>query len=211
MWMKHPLVQRVVGRNRMLRRSAIGLLSAIETVAMRGHKRREAMTLIRGSRRGRESLLTANEHFTLYGIASAQAALAGDMAEFGVFEGSSATVLATAAPHRTLHLFDTFEGLPEPRADERRVLRRGQFVTDLDRVRRRLAAHDNLAFHVGAFPRSARGLGAFASASSISTSTSTTARWRGSPISIRAWCRAGSSSATTSRCCPASSAPSPTF
>ena len=159
MWMKHPLVQRVVGRNRMLRRSAIGLLSAIETVAMRGHKRREAMTLIRGSRRGRESLLTANEHFTLYGIASAQAALAGDMAEFGVFEGSSATVLATAAPHRTLHLFDTFEGLPEPRADERRVLRRGQFQTDLDRVRRRLSAHDNLAFHVGAFPRSARGLG----------------------------------------------------
>jgi len=154
MWMKHPSVQRIVGRSPLLRRSAIGLLSAIETAAMRGHKPHDVIALIRGSRSRRESLLTANEHFTLYGIARAQAAIAGDMAEFGVFEGSSATILATAAPHRTLHLFDTFDGLPEPRADERAVLRKGQFETDLDRVRGRLARHDNLAFHVGAFPRS---------------------------------------------------------
>jgi O-methyltransferase len=158
MWMKQPLVQRIVGQNRVLRRSAIGLLSALETAAMRGHKQREVMALIRGSRAGRESLLTANEHFTLFGIARAQGALAGDMAEFGVFEGSSATILATAAPHRVLHLFDTFMGLPQPGAGEQTVFRKGQFVTSLPRVRRRLAAHDNLAFHVGTFPASTAGL-----------------------------------------------------
>lgn len=158
MWMKQPMVQRIVGRNRLLRRSAIGLLSAIETAAMRGHKRGEVMALIRGSRRGRESLLTANEHFTLFGIARAQAALAGEMAELGVFEGSSATIIATAAPNRTLHLFDTFAGLPEPGAGEQTVFRKGQFGTSLHRVRRRLAGHDNLAFHVGTFPGSTAGL-----------------------------------------------------
>lgn len=158
MWMKHRHVQRIVGRSPLLRRTAIGLASAVESFTMRGHKQGEAMALIRRSKRGRESLLTANESFTLYGVARAQAALDGDLAEFGVFEGTSASLIAAAAPGRTLHLFDTFAGLPEPRADERGVLRRGQFEASLPRVRQRLADLDSLRFHAGPFPATTRGL-----------------------------------------------------
>jgi hypothetical protein len=160
MWMKQRHVQRVVGRSALLRRAAIGLSSAIESFAMGGHKRRDTLALIRRSKRGRESLLTANESFTLYGIARAQAALDGDFAEFGVFEGTSASLIAAAAPGRTLHLFDTFAGLPEPRQDERGVLRRGQFEASLPRVRERLADLDTVRFHPGPFPATTAGLGA---------------------------------------------------
>ncbi len=160
MWMKHPQVQRVVGRSRLLRRGAIGLASAIESLSLRGHKRGDTLALIRRSKRGRESLLTANESFTLYGIAHAQAALDGEMAEFGVFEGTSASLIAAAAPGRALHLFDSFAGLPEPRADEREVLQRGQFEASLPRVRARLADLDMVRFHPGAFPASTTGLDA---------------------------------------------------
>ena len=160
MWMKHPQVQRIVGRSRLLRRGAIGLASAIESLSLRGHKRGDTLALIRRSKRGRESLLTANESFTLYGIAHAQAALDGEMAEFGVFEGTSASLIAAAAPGRALHLFDSFAGLPEPRADEREVLQRGQFEASLPRVRARLADLDMVRFHPGAFPASTAGLDA---------------------------------------------------
>ncbi|MBB3587504.1 TylF/MycF/NovP-related O-methyltransferase [Sphingomonas sp. BK481] len=160
MWMKHPQVQRIVGRSRLLRRAAIGLASAIESLSLRGPKRGDTLALIRRSKRGRESLLTANESFTLYGIAHAQAALDGDLAEFGVFEGTSASLIAAAAPGRALHLFDSFAGLPEPGADEREVLQRGQFEASLPRVRARLADLDMVRFHPGAFPASATGLDA---------------------------------------------------
>jgi O-methyltransferase len=43
----------------------------------------------------------------------------GDMAELGVYLGGSARVIASACPEKRLHLFDTFEGLPETEAAER--------------------------------------------------------------------------------------------
>lgn len=158
MWMKHPTIQRVVGQSRLLRGAAIGLLSGIETTAMRGHKSADVLATIRRRGAARETLTTANEAFTLYGVARAQAALDGAMAEFGVYEGASASIIATAAPGVPLHLFDTFAGLPEPGDGEEEVFVAGQFGTDLDRVRARLEPRADLHFHVGAFPQSTAGL-----------------------------------------------------
>lgn len=157
MWMKTARLQRVVGRSRVLRRTAIAFLSALETLAMRGHKPRDVLALLQRSRSGHESLLTANEAFTIFGIARAQAALDGEMAEVGVYQGTSAAIIAAAAPRRTVHLFDTFTGLPEPAEGERAVFRKGQFEANLVGVRRRLRGC-NVEFHVGEFPASASGL-----------------------------------------------------
>jgi hypothetical protein len=44
--------------------------------------------------------------------------LHGDWAQFGVFKGATARVLESVIPaHRKLHLFDSFEGLPESWVD----------------------------------------------------------------------------------------------
>ena len=37
----------------------------------------------------------------------------GDLIEVGVFEGGTAKLMADAYPNRPIHLFDTFEGLPD--------------------------------------------------------------------------------------------------
>lgn len=44
--------------------------------------------------------------------------LDGDIAELGVYKGGSAAGMALLAPGKTLHLFDTFEGMREPQFDE---------------------------------------------------------------------------------------------
>lgn len=153
--MKQAWLQKHVGRSRMFRQGAIRLLSGIELAAMSGHKQRAVLDAIRRSRRGGESLLTSNEAFMLFALARAQSGLDGDMAELGVYQGSSAVVIAPASGNRTLHLFDTFEGLPEPSSSERRVLKRGQFAADAARVRHRLRPWPNVRFHIGEFPASA--------------------------------------------------------
>lgn len=44
------------------------------------------------------------------------AELDGDVIEVGVWQGGSAKLLCDAFPSRTVHLFDTFAGMPEPEA-----------------------------------------------------------------------------------------------
>lgn len=75
----------------------------------------------------------------------------GDMAEVGVYRGGSAIVIADAYPDRTLHLFDTFLGLPYAERSERDpkgLLKEGMFACSVKAVRRNLAGR-NAVFHVG--------------------------------------------------------------
>lgn len=77
----------------------------------------------------------------------------GDMAELGVYKGGSAKVIATVRPEVTLHLFDTFEGLPwdeRPELDPEGFLKRGMFSARHDEVMFYLAAHD-VRFYPGLF------------------------------------------------------------
>jgi len=52
------------------------------------------------------------EAYTVYSIALSQSKLDGDMAEVGVYQGGSAKLISEAKGNKTLHLFDTFTGLP---------------------------------------------------------------------------------------------------
>lgn len=84
--------------------------------------------------------------------------LVPDMAELGVYRGGSALVLSGMFPHRTLHLFDTFCGLPYTESPRRNPtghdLSEGRFACDLAEVKTLLAGR-NVEFHVGIFPVSA--------------------------------------------------------
>lgn len=58
--------------------------------------------------------MTSDEVANLYRITARTAKLAGEIAEVGVHGGGSAFVIAIAnRGERPMHLFDTFNGIPE--------------------------------------------------------------------------------------------------
>lgn len=87
--------------------------------------------------------------------------LPGDMAELGVYRGGSAFMLSELYPNETLHLFDTFTGLPFTEGPEHNPtghnLNKGRFACDESDVQKLLAGK-RVEFHPGVFPESANGL-----------------------------------------------------
>lgn len=105
------------------------------------------------------TLVPEDRCFFVYQLARGLNAASGDFAEVGVYRGGTAHLIAQAAPDKTLHLFDTFEGMPEVDAglDGHR---KGDFKdTSLDDVRRFLSpVATRVRFHPGFFPDTATDL-----------------------------------------------------
>ncbi len=139
----------------MIRSLSIGLLARLELAFLSGHKEPHVLADIRAARSGRESLLSGNEAFTLYSVARAQAALGGEMAEVGVYQGCSARIISVASDGAKLHLFDTFAGLPLPDASEHDRMREGHYAASLPSVKAYLADRQNVSFYQGMFPQTA--------------------------------------------------------
>jgi O-methyltransferase len=100
-------------------------------------------------------LVTKDRCYVLFGFARRK--INGDIAETGVFTGGTAHLLAatlTAEGSRaSLHLFDTFAGMPDTAEPERDHHRPGDFdETSLGAVRSRLAGFPNVRFHPGFVP-----------------------------------------------------------
>ncbi|WP_158745185.1 TylF/MycF/NovP-related O-methyltransferase [Acidisphaera sp. L21] len=130
-------------------------MARLELAILSGHKDSRVLSAIRTARAGRESLLSGNEAFTLFSMARAQSNMAGSMAEVGVYQGCSAKIISMASGNADLHLFDTFEGLPEPESSEKAWLRTGLYAAGLPSVQAFLADRQNISFHPGLFPQSA--------------------------------------------------------
>ena len=95
--------------------------------------------------------------YMLYQFALQAARLDGDVAEIGVYKGGTARLLgmALAGTRKTVHCFDTFEGMPstDPGKDAHQ---KGDFSdTSLASVMRNLAGLQNVAFYAGFFPATA--------------------------------------------------------
>jgi len=79
--------------------------------------------------------------------------LEGDMAELGCYKGGSAAVISSVNPNKTLHIFDTFQGIPED--DVYKVgHKRGDFAADIASVRKYLELY-NVRLYPGVFPDTA--------------------------------------------------------
>lgn len=123
-------------------------------VDYRSPRRANVMRQIMRIRRERKMLQKPPEAYQLYAAASAVRKISGDAAEVGVYRGASAKLIRLALPEKFLHLFDTFEGLPEPEAVDGE-LRAGHFLCGLDEVKHYLGSEPSTRFHVGIFPGSA--------------------------------------------------------
>lgn len=121
--------------------------------------RLQVMDSIRDLKRQREMLLTPLEANQLFSLVRATSKLGGSMAEVGVYRGASARLIREADPVRELHLFDTFEGLPETNDSDMvqhmGKFEKGQFACSLEDVQQYLAGSNHLHFHKGLFPATA--------------------------------------------------------
>jgi hypothetical protein len=104
-----------------------------------------------GERRG----FNTHRRWTLWQFLRLIAAIPGDTAECGVFEGSSSWLIcsATRGSGRIHHLFDSFEGLSEPDPADGSYWSAGALSASEAVVRRNLAQfQEHLSFHKGWIP-----------------------------------------------------------
>jgi hypothetical protein len=142
----------------VIERTWLNVISQLQFGLLSTHKDPQVVRLLRKVRRERRSLLTAYESFTIYSLAKAHAQRQGDMAEVGVFQGCSAKLICEVKGAVPLHLFDTFEGLPDAAVQDRKVHRRNQYACSLEAVQDYLKEYPNVSFYKGMFPASAQGM-----------------------------------------------------
>ena len=103
-----------------------------------------------------DTLLTHDRLARLRTAVRETAHLSGDLAELGCMKGGSALAMISACPEKTIHIFDTFAGLPAD-CDGGGPFKRGDFRATQEEVRATLAGH-NAELHPGFFPDSTRGV-----------------------------------------------------
>lgn len=100
--------------------------------------------------------------FMLWQYARLCASLPGDAAELGVYKGGSAMIIAAAYARsgKSVHLFDTFAGMPapDPQKDHPEHKTREFHKTSCEAVAGFLRDFPNVQLHVGVFPDSAASL-----------------------------------------------------
>lgn len=116
-------------------------------------ERSPVISLIKRIKTENEMLLGYNEAYQIHMAVKATAKIEGDIAEVGSYRGGSAKIIGEAKGDKTLHLFDTFEGLPElTKEDNKNQFFKGQFFAPLDKVKDYLKAYKNIHFYKGLFP-----------------------------------------------------------
>lgn len=109
------------------------------------------------------TLISPDRAYVLHTLATQALDLGADIWECGVYKGGTARLLAKlvdAQPAATarLHLFDTFEGMPET-DPEHDLHGKGDFAdTDLASVQRAVGSSQRVDYHQGFIPDTFRGL-----------------------------------------------------
>jgi len=99
-----------------------------------------------------EMLLADQEAYLIYITVKKTEKIEGDVAEVGVYKGGSAKLIREATK-KSLHLFDTFEGLPDKCAkDNPKHFQKGDYYASLESVKSYLKNYSNILFYKGLFP-----------------------------------------------------------
>jgi hypothetical protein len=99
----------------------------------------------------------AQRRFAVLQLARLVAGVPGDTAECGVFRGAGSRLILAATANgpdgpREHHLFDSFEGLSNPGAEDGEYWRRGDLACSVDSVRAALSEFPGVRFHPGWIP-----------------------------------------------------------
>jgi len=98
-------------------------------------------------------LLDINEAYQIFMAVKNTEKINGDIAEVGAYRGGSAKLICEAKGNKTLHLFDTFEGLPDlSNVDDPKQFHKGDFSALFEDVKNYLNKYQNVYFYKGLFP-----------------------------------------------------------
>ncbi len=120
-------------------------------------RRRKRLKLLLDIRSHRDMLMLPGEACQIMSAIEAVKKIPGDMAELGVASGASAMMISSCSPERTLHLFDTFEGLPKPSGKDSPRFKQHQYAYLLEEVQQYLKGA-KVRFYKGFFPDTAVGI-----------------------------------------------------
>ena len=95
--------------------------------------------------------MTDDEAIRLYWLVESIGKISGDLVEVGVYKGGSAKIICEAKGEGELHLFDTFEGLPEVDPSIDGGMTKGSYKAELEQVQKNLADYKNVHFYKGLF------------------------------------------------------------
>jgi O-methyltransferase len=110
--------------------------------------------LIRQVRLDTQMILLDNEAYNIYMGVRQTAKVLGEIAEVGVYKGGSSRLISEAKGNRPLHLFDTFDGMPDVGSSDP-LFQKGQFASSMDAVKKYLSPYSNVQFYKGTFPETA--------------------------------------------------------
>ena len=108
--------------------------------------------MINNIKREVDMLLENDEAYYIYMAVKNTEKIKGDIAEVGVYQGGSAKIICAANNEKSLHLFDTFEGIPSLDAIDSVNFHEGQFACPLDVVKNYLSQYEKIFFYKGTFP-----------------------------------------------------------
>jgi hypothetical protein len=118
-------------------------------------ERSKIVDLIHNIKKETPILLGTYEAYQIFMAVRGTEKIEGDTAEVGVYRGGSARLICEAKGNRALHLFDTFEGMPEKGNSIRawaRTLPKGELAASLEEVQHTLRKFSNVNFYRGLFP-----------------------------------------------------------
>jgi len=100
-------------------------------------------------------LLRDQEAYLIYETVKKTEKIEGDIAEVGVYKGGSAKLICEATK-KPVHLFDTFEGLPDlGENDDPKQFHKGHLSASFESVKSYLTNYPNVYFYKGFFPSTA--------------------------------------------------------
>ena len=119
-------------------------------------ERSQVIDLIYVVQKESQMLLDVNEAYQIFMAVRRTEKISGDIAEVGCFKGGSTKIICEAKGNRTLHVFDTFEGLPDLSSeDNKKRFYAGQYYSLFENVKNYLKKYQNIHFYKGLFPSTA--------------------------------------------------------
>ncbi|HQP91623.1 MAG TPA: TylF/MycF/NovP-related O-methyltransferase [Candidatus Omnitrophota bacterium] len=108
--------------------------------------------LVKNIGKERKMIVNEIEGYQIFDLVKKASKIEGDTAEVGVFEGATAKIICEAKNHKPLHLFDTFEGLPQiTENDDPAQFYKGQYKADMENVKEYLKNYPEVYFYKGLF------------------------------------------------------------
>ena len=93
--------------------------------------------------------LSDNECMQLFTISRSVSNIKGEFAEVGVYKGGSAKILCETRGEKSLHLFDTFSGLPEKTKEDYQRFNTGNFTSSIEETKSNLKDYNYIYYYEG--------------------------------------------------------------